>query len=348
MSVKVVPPFKLALRLAEDVILNADETGLEKLRDMVAGKDRSFPRSAAMALLLTSDFPNKDEDFAAVLEDEKAPARIRFLAATTLAKIDTRAAQNMLIRNLSVRDDRVRAGVLVGLGRIGDGAALKAIENLKEDSNPARFAATLIAHRLGVKGHDLPVPDDKDLINLPAGDVSPVQWQRPAANEVSFCLRSLASNPFGIALAQEPAYQVRCGRRDLMVLFNRELIAQDTIKRVSETKTLAGVVALRNETNGLYSVSLLIMTSPNMKNGAIHISLCQTNGNLAYAGRAVVKANSAEFSLRSVLRAGASAIRFEGIFHDGRLEVKTALSGQFVISRHHPRQALSSETPNAD
>jgi len=189
--------------------------------------------------------------------------------------------------------------------------------------------------------------DDNDLISLPEGAASPVQWQRPAPNDVSFCLRSLASDPFGIDFAQEPAYQVQCGRRDLMVLFNRELVAQDTIKWVSGRKALAGVVALRNGTNGLYSVSLLIMTSPNLKHGPIDLSLCHTNGDIAYAGRAVVKANSAEFSLRSVLRAGASPIRFEGIFHDGRFEIKTALSAHFVISRHHPRQGLSPETPNA-
>jgi hypothetical protein len=348
MSVKIVPPFKLALRLPEDGTLDPDEIGLEKLRDVVAGKDTSFPRRAAMALLLTSDFPNKDEDFAAVLEDEQVPGRIRYMAAVMLAKVDTRAAQDILIRNLRIRDERVCAGVLIGLGRIGDSAALEALAHLKDDSKPARFAATLIAHRLGVEGHDAPVPDDSDLLGLADSAARPMQWQRPDPADIRFCLRSLTSDPFGIAFAQEPVYQVRCGGRELMVLFNRELVAQDTIKWMRERKTLAGVVALRNETNGLYSVSLLILTSPSRKTEGFNLMLYQTNGALAYAGRASVGVNSTEFSIRALSRPGAFPIRFEGTLQDGRVEIKTALSALFVQSLRRPGKGLGPETPRSE
>jgi len=347
MSLKIVPPFKIALRLPEDGILDLDETGLEKLRDLVAGKDASFPRGAAMAFLLTSDFPNKDEDFAAVLEDEKAPGRIRYMAALTLAKVDTRAAQDILINNLRIRDERVRAGVLTGLGRIGNRAALDAIAGLKDDSKPARFAAALIAHRLGVEGHDLPVPDDSELLSLPDSAARPIQWQQPAPADVRVCIRSLTSDPFGIAFAQEPAYHARCGGRELMVLFNREIVVQDTIKFMRERKTLAGVVAVRNQTNGRYSVSLLILTSPNRKIEGFNLRLYQTKGALAYAGRALVKENPAEFAILAVSRPGAFPIRFEGMVKDGRIEIKTALSALLVHSRRHPVKGLGPGTPGS-
>lgn len=348
MSVKVAPPIKVVLNASEDAILDTGEFDLEKIRNVVLGNDVSFTRPAAMSLLLRSDSPNKDHDFATVLEDEVVPARIRHLAAVMLAKVDTRAAQDILIRNLAIRDERVRTGVLIGLGRIGDMRALEAIERSNDQSKPAQFAMTLIAHRLGVEGHELTVPDEKGLLKIPANSARPVEWQRADAGDVRVALRSLAQDPFGIAYAEAPAYQIRCGERQLMVLFNRELAAQNMIKRASDRKALAGVVALRNESNGLYSVSLLLLTSPSAKNEAVHLLLCHTNGDIGYAGLALVKDNSAEFSLWAVDRAGAFPIRFEGTFHDGRLEIKTALSAQFVARRHQPRRGLTAEPPAAE
>jgi hypothetical protein len=348
MSVKVAPPFKLALRIPEEGILDPDEMNLDRLRDVVLGKDTSFSRAAAIALLLRSDSPNKEHDFATVLEDEKVAGRIRYVAAITLAKVDNRAAQDILVRNLGIRDERVRAGVLIGLGRIGDMIALEAIERLNDRSKPARFAAALIAYRLGVEGHELPVPEEKALLDLPVSGARPVQWQRADAADVTLCLSALANDPFGITYAREPAYEVRCGRRQLMVLFNRELVVQDMTQRSRERKALAGVVALRNETNGTYSVSLLILTSPNLKNEAVQIMLCHTNGDIGYAGQAAIEDNSANLILRAVSRAGAFPIRFEGTFKDGRFEIKTALSALFVSSHHQPRPAFRPETPKAD
>ncbi len=323
MSITIAPPFKL-----------------QKLRKVVAGKDAGFPRRAAMGVLLSSGFPNKDQDLAAVLENAREPARIRYLAAVMLAKVDTSAARDLLLRALKIRDKRVRAGVLIGLGRIGDKVALDAITRLKDRSARARFAAALIAHRLGVKGHDLQVPNNNDYLVLRAGAAHPARWQRPAPAEVESCLRSLISDPFGITFTQTPAYQIRCGKRVLMVLFNQEFAAQDAIKRMCERKTLAGVVALKDETNGLYSVSLLILTAPARQRGRVHLLLHNTHGEIVYAGSAQVKAISAKFSIRAVSRPGGVPIRVEGTAQADRLEIKTALSALFVHSRRHPDKAV--------
>ena len=313
---------------------------LRKLRKLVAGKDVGFPRRASIAALLSSDFSKKDQDLAAVLENARAPVSIRYLAAVTLAKVNTSAARDLLIRALRIRDKRVRAGVLIGLGRIGDKAALDAITRLKDRSARARFAAALIAHRLGAKGHDLQIPDNGDYLVLRASAAHPARWQRPTPTEVKSCLRSLISDPFGITYTQTPACQIRCGKRVLMVLFNQEFAAHDAIKRMCERKTLAGVVALKDETNGLYSVSLLILTAPARQRGRVHLSLHNTHGEIVYAGSAQVKAISAKFSIRAISHPGGVPIRVEGTAWTDRLEIKTALSARFVHSCRHPDKAV--------
>ncbi|MGH9875744.1 MAG: HEAT repeat domain-containing protein [Pyrinomonadaceae bacterium] len=333
MSVKTAAPVR---RISEGEKRRPDQLSLRGLRDAVAGKDVGFSRQGAMAGLLASDFPNKDHDFAAVLENEQEAPRIRYLAAVTLAKVETPAAQDLLIRSLRIRDQRVRAGVLVGLGRIGDQAALEAIERQKDNSREAHFAAALIAHRIGAVGHDLPVPEDRNFVDLPANVGRPVQWERPAPSDVEVCLRSLVSDPFGVRFAEDPAYQIRCGNRFLMALFNRELVAGDTLRIVRERKTIAGVVALRNETNGLYSVSLLLLTSPDPKTRGINLLLHQTKGQLAYGARVRVREDAAEFSIRALPRPGAIPVQVEGIFQAGKVEITSALSAMFVQSRRQP------------
>jgi hypothetical protein len=337
MSLKIVPPFKLALRVPDDGAADSDELNLRRLREVVAGRDASIPRRAAMALLLSSGAPDADQDLAAVLENDREPGRIRYLAALALAEIDTPAARDTLVRNLSVSNARARAGVLVGLGRVGGAAELEAVSRLSDDSPEGRFAAALIAHRLGAGGHDLPVPDESDLATL-GDDARPMEWQQPAPAEVELCLRDLAGVRFGVELAREPASEIRCGRRMLLALVNRDFAGPDSVARMRERKALAGVVAMKNETDGRYSISLLILTAPDGKEDGFRLLLYRTSGDLVYAGSVRASASPAEFSLRAVARPGVCPIRLDGLIRDGRVEIRTALAATHVLTPRRPTE----------
>ena len=71
MSLKIVPPFDFVPRISEGIIVGTDKLSLKRLRDIVAGRDTTFPRSRGMAILEATDFPNKHRDFEAVLENEQ-------------------------------------------------------------------------------------------------------------------------------------------------------------------------------------------------------------------------------------------------------------------------------------
>jgi hypothetical protein len=279
----------------------------------------------------------KLRNMAATLQNAREPARTRHLAAVALARLDSSAARDVLVRSLRIRDRMVRDGVLRALGRIGDEAALRAIARLKDSSARARFAAALLAQRLGAKGHDLRPPRTGGLLALGAQSC-PVKWQQPAAAELKSCLRSLAGDPFGIAFARAPAYQVRCGGQLLMVILNRKLAAQDMVDELCSHKTLAGVVAARNDADGRYSVTLLILTAPSRRPPGFRLLLCQPNGTIAYAGLARAKAGAAEFSLRAISRPGAVPIRVEGTLEGAKVKIKSARSALSVYSPRQPRK----------
>ena len=131
MSLKMVSPFSCVPRISEEINVDTARCSLKRIRDVVAGKDTTFPRSRGMAILQTTDFPNKHRDFEAVLENENESPEIRYLAAIYLGKIATSAAIEILIRNSRIDNESVLAGVMKALGCIGDKAAFDAISTVK-------------------------------------------------------------------------------------------------------------------------------------------------------------------------------------------------------------------------
>jgi hypothetical protein len=346
MSLKIGPPFKISPRLSEGLILDPDEISLKRLRDVVTGRDTTFSRSRAMALLLASDFPNKHRDFEVVLENETESSTIRYVAAINLGRMNTPAAAEILIRNSHVRDERVLSGVMKALGRIGDKTALDAIFSAQEyaeglAASQAKFAATLIAHRLGLEEGDSPIPKTGDHLEVhPSARPFPIT--RAGDTDAEFCLRSLADQPFGIEFSEHPMYQARCGRNTWMILLNRELVGKYTVQQLKKQKAFLGVVAIRNEETRLYSVAFLLLTSPAKEKDAANILIYRTTGELVFSGTARVEGNCAAFSILALPRPGAFAVQIEGSFEDGRLDINTALSTEFVqMKKREPSEELT-------
>lgn len=350
MSLKIVPPFRVTPRLSEEVVIDPTEMSLRQLRDVVAGRESAFPRTQAMALLFDSDFPNKHRDFEAVLENERENSDIRYLAATYLGRVNTTSALEILIRNSQICDEYVLVGVMKALGRIGDRLALEAVLKAKEEAKglaalEAKFAAALISHRLGLKRNEVPVLNNREYLELPTDCARPLRITRADDIDAEFCLRSVAGQPLGIEFSEHPMYQFRCGRRTWMILFNRDCVGQYTVKKLTKQKALFGVLAIRSEETRLYSVALLLLTSPGEQKDTANLLICRTNGDIAFGGTARVKGDYAEFSIRAVSRPGAFAVRVQGAFENGRLEIKEALATPFaLVKKRQPMEEREMKT----
>ncbi len=338
MSLKMVPPFGCVPRISEEINLDTDRCSLKRIRDVVAGKDTTFPRSRGMAILQTTDFPNKHRDFEAVLENENESPEIRYLAAIYLGKIATSAAIEILIRNSRIDNESVLAGVMKALGCIGDKAAFDAISTVKRRAKglaamQAEFAATLIAHRLGLEECELPVPETREHLELDLHLARAFRITRADDCEAEFCLRSLAGQQFGIEFSEHPMYQARCGRNTWMILLNRDFGDNNSVKTLGNRKAFPGVVAIRSAETRLYSIAYFLLTSPDKDKDAVNILIYHTTGKLSFTGTARIVGNCAEFSVLALSQPGAFAVKIEGTFEDGRLNIKTALSTIFVQIR---------------
>src|SRR5512135_2966657 len=125
---------------------------IEKLPDVVLGRDRSFGRAEAIAQLAASLRTDREQLLAQALENTYESRRYRAVAAIALGRIPTPAAEQILLRNATDITDEVLADVLLSLGRIGGRAALEVIDYLKlparhAAANAAAYAATLLIVR---------------------------------------------------------------------------------------------------------------------------------------------------------------------------------------------------------
>lgn len=335
MSLKIVPPFDWVARVSDSVDGNTDKLSLKRLRNIVAGRDTTFPRSRAMFFLQATDFPNKHRDFEAVLRDENETAEIRYLAAIYLGKIATPAATAILVENSHVCDEHVLAGVMKALGRIGDESALEAISEVNRRTNgpaatQAEFAATLIAHRLGLKECGSTGPHARNHLDVDLHCARPFRINRADHADTELCLRSLADQPFGIEFSERSTYQVRCGRNASMILFNRDFVDESGVDGLASRKAFLGVVANRSEESRSYSIEYLILTSPIKQKNGVDILLHRTNGKLAFGGSGQVSGNCLAFSIAAVSQAGAFGVKIEGTFADGRLSMESALAERSI------------------
>jgi hypothetical protein len=342
MPIKIDPPFDFISVISEVNTMDTDKFSLKRLRDVVAGRDTTYPRSRGMDLLLATDFPNKHRDFEAVLENEDESPDFRYIAAINLGKINIPAAIEILVKNCYIRDERVLIGVMKALGRIGNTSALDAIATVRKNSTgivamQADFAATLIAHREGLDNYELFSPETHASIELDSSCARPMRITEADDEDAELCLRSIASQPFGIEFLEHKMVQARCGQNTWMILLNRDFGDKNCVQKLEKQKAFLGVVAIRNEKTRLYTITYLLLTSPAKNEDSIRIQIYRTNGVLSFAGTASLMGDSAKFSILALPLPGAFGVKIEGIFEDGRLNIETGLSTTVLqIKKHEP------------
>jgi len=314
---------------------------LREIRDALRGKLEGVSRAAALEQLASSDFPNRHRDLEAVLEDESAPSRLRYLAAIGLSRADPRAAHQILVRATRFKDPRVLTGVMRALGQIGGPDALEAINRVGPNVDgaaraQAEFAAILIAHRLGLEGYAPRATAPADVLELAPEAGARLRIRRALSSEVERSLVSLGQRPYGIELAEHPMYEFRCDRCSGMVLLNREHTMGDALAVLRRRSAIFAIGALRNDLLGTYSAAAVFLTSPVAGSDRIGISVHLTNGDRVFGGEATVRDGVASWRLHAVRRLGAFPIRAHGEFKGSELTIGDAWSGTRIAQQARP------------
>jgi hypothetical protein len=318
---------------------------IDELRDSAAGKTSDIPRTIAIKILSRSDVPEKHKDLEMLLENMNEASEIRHLVANSLGRMGDPTAKDILIRSInSEPDEKVLAAIATALGRIGDEYSLNQIRQAKQRmsglaASKAQFAISLISYRLGLEGNDIPFPNEEDFLNIPT-DAFQMQILEATDEEIEFCKRSLITEPFGIELADRPAFHIKYDMAEGMALFNRDFVGEQGIQLLSERKAIVGLFADKTEEDGTYSVSYLIFSSPNQRSGEINLIVTRPDGILVSAGRTRrIDTENIEFSIRAISQLGVFAMVIEGIIQNRNLQIKTARFSPFIQNSNEPAES---------
>lgn len=171
---------------------------------------------------------------------------------------------------------------------------------------------------------------------MPNDQRQDVEFIAPESTEKQVFNQSLKEEPYGITLAPETFRQFRCSGGVGMLAFNQAFAVGNPIKMLRSRKTLLGVVAAKNQQDGRYSVSCLVLTAPT--SGSIVVHIRRIGGQPAWAGIASrVSDHEAKFFISTAGRIGIVPMEIEAHLHaDGTLALPIAVSGLRVIESRHP------------
>jgi hypothetical protein len=311
------------------------------LLDSVLGRDQSVSRARAINLMPSSQAPNRAELLRTVLENDGDDSKHRRLAAIALWRVNTAEAREALLAAAETVDDpSVLTGVVKSLGRVGDQRALAAIQAIRDRSEgtlaaQASFAASLISHRLGLPGNDLPVPRKYE--KMPRSNQGSIQLAAPAAEEVERFLEDFKNEPYDVDLSRESLRQVFCTGATWMLALSRDFAAVDHAA-LRQRKSVAGLLASKNPESGRYSVAFLLFTAPGEGKDQVDVLIHRSTGEQAWAGAITSGGQGkASFAIHTAGRLGIVPIEVEGVLSGhGKLELTRAVSAPRVIEKLQP------------
>jgi hypothetical protein len=304
---------------------------LHAIRQNVRVDNHLLPPVRAMQLLFEADPKGHEEEYSHVLHNEHEAADVRSAAAIYLWRLNTQCGMNVLRDAIfEIHDDRVTPTLVQMLGRIGDKTTLPLIEKIAEEGTPrvrnaALFAATLIAHRAGLHGHNR-VARAAEVLELHPEQSTKIDVVSADTDDIDRCLRDLATQPFGIALTEHPAYAVSCCDRRSILVFNRELVEPESTSLLAARPSLLGIVANASQHEDHFSVSLILLTNPEGADG-FGLHAWTPSGQLTHIATSKVDGRVTRFALKTVRRPGAVPMLICGVFNDGVLTVDEARFG---------------------
>jgi hypothetical protein len=312
-------------QLIKVVRTDGEIKGVAKMRALASLQNR--PRKDAADVLME------------VLADRQEAPRFRHMAAVGLYRLGGASADEALAR-ASRRADEVSApAIAMGLGRIGSSKRLAMIERLEAVAAPpakarVAFAATLLAYRHRLPGHDVRAPGGNALQQLGRRKSQPIEAAKARADLAARAAAALEQTPLGVDLATENAVRIVCGPSTFVWLWAREL-ATTGFAALAEQKGVAGVLFRKSPVENAYSLSAVGLGTPTRAGVRLTVHRADS-GKMLYSG---LVAPDGALELLARNQPGLAAVAVKARVEAGRVAVTTAKSAVIVREARTPKRA---------
>jgi len=272
-----------------------------------------------------------------MLADKEEAPRYRHMAVVGLYKLGGARANEALGAAAEHADALSAATIATALGRVGNADRLPVVERLATLAAPharrrAQFAATLLAYRHGLDGHDVRPPTAKALQDLGRRRSQPIVVDKARADLAARALEALAEEPLEVDLTAENGVRIACEPNAFVWLWTKDAAAKG-LSALADQKGVAGVLFRRRRFANAYALSAIGLGAPSR--AGVHLTIHRAeSGQVLYAGT-VAADGTLELKARNF--PGLPAIAGRARVAAGRVEVMTAKSARRVLEARAPK-----------
>jgi len=315
----------------------------DQLRGAVRGREPTVSQASALFLLAGRlDVKDRHLDFQAVLEDQHAPQAARCFAAMHLGGLASPDARAILERNLGIDDALVLGRVMRSLALIGDAGLLPRFAAIAAKAqgwlvHEATWAARLLAHRVGARGHEVDAP--QAFLPVAKGAARDLVLEEADDGDRSALQRSFALQPPGMNIAWDRVSRLRCGPRTMFLVLNPDVLARWHAGEGRDTCSVAAIVVHQQDARA-HTPLYYLLTCPAHAGGGAVLSLWTAKGRLVFAGDAARRKEAIDFAIRGVDDFGVVPVDL-----DGTVALDKATAGRVSLGRKESGTGVARRRP---
>jgi hypothetical protein len=293
----------------------------------------------ALASLQTPERRDVGDIFVEVVADKDEEPRFRHMAVLGLYKMGGARADEALA-GISRNADEVSAPTIAtALGRVGAAKRLRTIERLEGVAAPhararTTFAATLLAYRHGLEGHEVRAPAGSALQDLGRRRSHSVAIAKARGDLANRALAALAEEPLDLDLTTEGALRIVCEPNTFAWVWTKDVAAKG-FAALADRKGVAGVLFRRRRHENAFALSAFGLGTP--VRGGVRLTVHRAEqGIILYSG---LVASDGKVELKARNHPGLAAVAISGRVEAGRVEVTRAKSAAAVREAKTPKAA---------
>ena len=230
------------------------------------GAIRGVGKMRALAALQGRERRDVGDVLMEVIADKQEAPRFRHMAVLGLYKMGGTRADEALAVASRHADSLSAPTIAMALGRVGGPKRLSTIQRLEGVAAPhakprAVFAATLLAYRHRLDGHDVRAPAANALQELGRRRSRPIEAERVGADVAAQAMAALADEPLELDLTTDSALQIVCDPNTFVWLWAKDVGARG-ISALAEQKGVAGVLFRKDRLENGYALSALGLGTP--------------------------------------------------------------------------------------
>lgn len=303
------------------------------------GATKGVAKMRALAALQSRERKDVGDVLMEVVADDREAPRFRHMAVLGLYKMGGTRADAALAVASGHADELSAPTIAMALSRVGTAERLAMIERLEGVAAPhakprAAFAATLLAYRHRLDGHDVRAPTGNALQDLGRRRSQPIEATKARADVAARAMAALTDEPLELDLTTESAVRIVCEPNTFVWLWAKDAAARG-FSALAEQKGVAGVLFRKRRLETGYALSAVGLGTPTRAGVRLTVHRADS-GKILYLG--LVAADGA-LELKARNHPGLAAVAISARIEAGRVEIKTAKSAVVVREARTPKRS---------